>query len=248
MFFLIAIPLAMLPSLIWLLYYLRKDVHPEPNHLIMRVFVWGMVVTIIAAFIIFFFASLESDFAKRGFFIKDYLPYALTIPIVIIFINAFWEEVLKYLVVRFSILKNPEFDEPVDAMEYMIIVALAFAAVENILISANHSDLKSLSILLFVRFLGATLIHVLSSATLGFFLAKAIFWKKNRRRFPLKVGFVLLGTIIATGLHGIFNFLIIESSNLKRGGILYVVAGFLIILSFIVTREFRRLNYQSSKK
>jgi RsiW-degrading membrane proteinase PrsW (M82 family) len=42
-------------------------------------------------------------------------------------------EIFKYLVVRFKVIKNPAFDEPTDIMLYMIIAALGFAAVENIL-------------------------------------------------------------------------------------------------------------------
>jgi len=247
-FFLIAIPLALVPSLIWLFYYLKKDVHPEPNHLITKVFVWGMIVTILAAIVILICANIEKSLSNRGLSITDYLPYLFSVPLFMIFFNAFWEEGLKYLVVRFTIFKNPEFDEPVDAMEYMIIAALAFAAVENILIAASYSDIKSLSAILFVRFLGATLIHVLSSAVVGFFLAKAVFWKKNCRRFPLRAGTVCLGILIATGLHGAFNFLIIRSDNLQKEGFLYLVAAFLIVLAFVVTRWLRRLNLQSLTK
>ena len=247
MFYLIAIPLALVPSLIWLFYYLKKDVHPEPNQLIIKVFVWGMIATILTAIAILIYARVEESLVAQGLSILNYLPHIFTVSLFVIFFNAFWEEALKYLVVRFSILKNPEFDEPVDAMEYMIISALAFAAVENILIATSYSDLKNLYIILFVRFLGATLIHVLSSATLGFFLAKAIFWKKNRQRFPLRAGIVMLGLLIATSLHAVFNFLIIESSKSQKEGYiyLYLVAAFLIFLSFVVTRGLRKLNLQS---
>ena len=245
MFYFVTIPLALTPSLVWLFYYLKKDVHPEPNRFVIRVFLWGMTITVLVAIGIMIYTKIDQDLLKNGFNILDHLPYLFSVPIFIIFLNAFWEEGLKYLIVRFTVLKNPEFDEPVDAMEYMIIVALAFAAVENILIAITHSDIQSLSAILFVRFLGATLIHALSSAVLGFFLARAIFWRKNRHRFPLRLGFVWLGLIIATGLHGLFNFLIIESDNLQKEGFLYLIAILLIILSFVVMRGLRRLNLQS---
>ena len=41
---------------------------------------------------------------------------------------------LSLLIVFFSMKRNPVFDEPEDAMIYMIVVALGFAAVENILV------------------------------------------------------------------------------------------------------------------
>lgn len=38
--------LGITPSLIWLLYYLKKDIHPEPKRMIVRVFILGMLATI----------------------------------------------------------------------------------------------------------------------------------------------------------------------------------------------------------
>ena len=40
-----------LPSLVWLLYYLAKDMHPEPKKAILRVFLWGMVMTVPVLFV-----------------------------------------------------------------------------------------------------------------------------------------------------------------------------------------------------
>ena len=44
------------------------------------------------------------------------------------------EEVLKFYTGYLFIRKKPDFDEPVDAMIYLIAVGLGFATVENILI------------------------------------------------------------------------------------------------------------------
>jgi len=272
MFSLLILPLAFLPSLIWLLFYLRKDIHPEPNRLIVRVFLWGLLVTM-AMVLILGGDIIAQEIIKGG----GNVGWAITIHkcyqviyrlyyaflslcagtflfkfiasfLFIIFFNAFWEETLKYLVVRFTILKNKEFDEPVDAMEYMIIVALAFAAVENLLIGLKQGNLVELGNVLFPRFLGATFIHALSSAIVGFFVARAVFHRKNRRRYSLSVGFVLIGLLIASGLHGFFNFLIIKSDDLKKPLYLYLIAVFLLFLSLIVMRGFRRLNIQSLRR
>ena len=35
-----------LPSLTWLFYYLRKDLHPESKKMILKVFLWGALSTI----------------------------------------------------------------------------------------------------------------------------------------------------------------------------------------------------------
>ncbi len=43
--------LGILPSIIWLLYYLKKDTHPEPRLMILKIFFWGMLSALPAIFI-----------------------------------------------------------------------------------------------------------------------------------------------------------------------------------------------------
>lgn len=208
-----------LPSIIWLLFYLRKDSHPESNRMILKIFFYGMLVAIPAILI------------EMGFF-------ELAFPVIFnIFIGvALIEEFLKYLVVKGKVLHDPEFDEPLDAMLYMIIAALGFAAVENILIlfSLGPTFLltETLSTTLF-RFLGATFLHALCSGTLGYFLALSFFRTRKRGRL------LLLGLLIATFLHGFYNFAIIEIE-----GYLTFLIPVLILLSLaiFVTFGFKRLK------
>ena len=47
----IAIILGLIPSIIWLLFYLRKDQRPEPNRIVILVFILGMIVTLPAALV-----------------------------------------------------------------------------------------------------------------------------------------------------------------------------------------------------
>lgn len=254
-FFLTALPLAFLPSILWLLFYLRKDVHPEPNRAVLRAFFWALFITFLAAFLIAGAQALIEALETSGegpkiitsFFIFLFVNSPLAV-----FFNAFWEEGLKFLIVKKKIINTPDFDEPVDAMEYMIIVALGFAAVENILIALKYSSenraFRELFSVLFTRFVGATLLHVLASAIVGYFLARAIFWKKDKRPYPFRLGLVFLGLLIATGLHGVFNFLIIKSEQLSSKIYLYLVALLLFGMALTVTRCLRKLNQQSLKR
>jgi len=68
MLFSFYIVLATLPSLVWLLFYLRKDKHPEPNSMVIKVFTLG-ILSAFAAVILekFFIAGLEK-FPFRGLF------------------------------------------------------------------------------------------------------------------------------------------------------------------------------------
>ncbi|PIP17356.1 MAG: hypothetical protein COX44_00310, partial [Candidatus Portnoybacteria bacterium CG23_combo_of_CG06-09_8_20_14_all_37_13] len=110
--------LGVLPSVIWLLFYLRKDVHPEPNSQVIKIFFYGML------------AAIPAVFLEKGIFESTLNPpfSNLFSPFLIIIFNtligvALIEEVLKYLVVKEKILKSAEFDEPTDALLYMIIAA-----------------------------------------------------------------------------------------------------------------------------
>src|SRR3989344_4984826 len=118
-----------LPSLVWLFYYLRKDLHPEPKRMIIKVFLYGVLITVP----VFFIQVGLSGLLKQ----LQYLPLFASFPIIIDIIKwfiviALVEEVLKYLVVKTIVFRSGELEEPLDIMLYMVVVALGFAALENI--------------------------------------------------------------------------------------------------------------------
>jgi len=199
-----------LPSIIWLLFYLRKDVHPESNKQILKVFFYGITAGFCAIVIEMMFKEILSPKSVLYIFIG----------------GAFVEEYLKYLVVKFEILKNPELDEPFDIMLYMIIAALGFAALENILILCQYHPflelLETLNITTW-RFLTATFLHTLCSGILGYFLALSFLNLKNQKKF------FLIGLFLASMLHGFYNLFIIIGSGWILILILPITAFFILI-------------------
>ncbi len=216
-----------IPSFIWLIFYLRKDVHPESNRQIIKIFFYGMLAALPAIFL---------EMGILGETKKLNLPSTF-ISILNIFIGvAFVEEFLKYLVVREKVFNSAELDEPIDVVLYMIIVALGFAASENILIlfSLGPTFLfgEAFSISIF-RFLGATFLHALSSGMLGYFLALSFYETRNRGKF------LLLGLGIATLLHGLYNFSIIEI----EGNLSFLIPTIILLsLAIFLTFGFKRLK------
>ena len=212
-----------LPSIIWLLFFLREDAHPESNRMILKVFFYGIIAAFIA--VIFEFGFLELS-----------LRISLT-PIVILILNIFIgvalvEEFSKYIVVKKIAIVDPELDEPLDVMLYMVIAGLGFAALENIFVLLdlglpfNISNTISLTLL---RFLGATFLHALCSGTIGFFLALSLFKAKN------KLKLIITGLVIAAFLHGLFNFSIIRfegSLKIVIPGIILGGSGIFVLLAF----------------
>jgi len=215
-----------LPSLIWLNFYLKRDVRPEPKLKVLKIFFFGILSTMPA---IFFETAIFGLFSKLNF------P-SLTIFILNIFLGvALVEEILKFLVVKLEVLNDPDFDEPIDAMIYMIISALGFAASENILIlfplkSSFLSQILGISLL---RFLGATFLHTLCTAITGFFIGLSFFEKKARRKL------IYLGLTLAILLHGFYNFSIMKMGE----GLKVLIPPTLLIISAIfVSFGFKRLK------
>ncbi|HCX27780.1 MAG TPA: hypothetical protein DHI91_01425 [Candidatus Portnoybacteria bacterium] len=230
--------LGILPSFIWLVFYLHKDVHPEPNKMVLKVFLAGALMGPVAIFLelvamrVFnltpewptFFATL---YQNTNLFLLNVLLFA---PLV--------EEGLKYLAVKWQVLKNPAFDEPFDAMLYLVISGLGFAAVENLLslfLAPNLTLQFALSQTL-ARFLSATFLHTLSSGILGYFLARSFLDFKNRR---LILG---LGFVLAVAFHSFYNYLawLMEINKF----ISLAIALYLILMASLVTWQFQHLRKQ----
>lgn len=190
-----------LPALLWLWFWLFEDKkHPEPKRLIFLAFFMGMLT-------IPFVVPLQK-YAQTFLF-----------GTALIVVWAAIEELFKYFFAYFSVLRRKEVDEPIDGVIYMISVALGFAALENVLFLldpiANGGIAEGFLTGNF-RFLGATLLHVLSSATVGVFIAFGFCKRKGVKRL-----LTTLGIILAISLHTLFNFFIIKSNGT---GILYVFA------------------------
>jgi len=132
----------------------------------------------------------------------------------------------------------------------MIIAALGFAAFENILIFLSPSTFslslgKTLALASF-RFVSATFLHALCSATVGFFLALSFFEIKKRARL------LAIGLGIATLLHGLYNFSITNPDLIYRPfGIIiekeekleFIIPVIILIgLAFFVTFGFQRVK------
>ncbi len=219
--------LSFLPSILWLTFFLQEDKRPEPGKMIVKIFFYGMVATIpvilISLLIYFFLAQTNiSEFAMKI--------------IMVVLITSFTEETAKYLIVKKSVLKSPECDEPIDIMIYAITAALGFAALENIFFLFPLGEAfyyKEMILGSFFRFMSGTFLHALTSGIMGYFLAISILRKK--RRF-----FSLLGLFLAIALHAFYNFFVIISS--LHEFFLILVPATLIILFIIVFLCFRKLK------
>ncbi len=228
---LLAIIGGIVPALVWLWFWLKEDTrHPEPKPLIGETFLLGAL------------AVIPAYFLEKLFGISD-LP---TVGATLWWLVLAWatvEEILKYQAVRVGAMRSHFYDEPVDPMIYLITAALGFAAVENTLfiLSALGQGGSELAYLLTgnFRFLGATLVHIVSSALVGGMLGISFYRSAAAKRVYLVGG--LLAAIL---LHAVFNYFIIKSASdeiFKIFALLWA-AGVVLILFFERVKKTGKIN------
>lgn len=192
--FAIAIAGGIFPALAWLWFWLKEDSrHPEPRRLIALAFIAGMLTVIIV---------IPIQKLIAGLFATQTAVFTAWSAI---------EEFAKYAVAWLTVLHRHENDEPVDAVIYMVAVALGFAGLENalFLLSPLSGETVAQAVLTGnLRFIGATLLHVFSSAIIGIALAYSFYKPTLVREW-----YAAVGVILASLLHAGFNFLILNTAD-----------------------------------
>jgi len=230
-----------LPALLWLWFFLREDSkHPEPKWLILSSFMVGMVAVLLA---------LPAEMLGKCIATGDWPLNAWSSPLNTfsyckaltnvhpIFLWAAMEELLKYFVAVVVILWRRAVDEPIDAMVYLITVALGFAALETglfLMEPLGRGDITGGILTGNLRFMGAALIHTLSSAVVGFSIALTFY-----RNYFIQFISLCTGLFIAIVLHALFNHHIIESSGENTAIVFFFVWIGVVILLLLFERAKR---------
>ena len=182
-----------LPTLIWLLFWQLEDrCEPEPKRYIFLCFLGGAVSVLVA---------LPLERFTMG--ILSGLPLLAS--------WALFEEIAKFGAAYLAALRLKVFDEPLDAVIYLVTAALGFSAVENTLFLVSpltSGDTLRTIVTGDLRFMGATLLHILTSATIGIALSLS-FYKGTKARTYAALG----GVVLAVFLHTLFNFFILREGS-----------------------------------
>ena len=191
-----------LPSLLWLFFWLMEDSrNPEPKRYIILCFLVGMVFVIPWSADGAYGFVLPLEHLTAGYFSGPLLLLSW----------ATIEEIAKFLAAYLVALHTRASDEPLDAVVYMVTAALGFSAAENILFllgPISQGDIAQTILTGDLRFIGATLLHTLASATVGIALAVSFFKKPAVRRM-----YAFAGVVLAIALHTAFNFFILGSGS-----------------------------------
>jgi RsiW-degrading membrane proteinase PrsW (M82 family) len=209
-----------IPAFIWLFFWLLEDrCQPEPKRYIFFAFLAGMLSVLIA---------LPTEKYAAGFLSSNFA----------IFIGwAIIEELLKFGAAYFAALRFAAYDEPLDAVIYLVTAALGFSALENALFlwaPLMHGELFRALVTENLRFMGATLLHTLASATVGLALALSFYKPAAERKV-----YAVCGVILAITLHTVFNFFILQQGAGATFWI-FLCVWFGIIASLLLTERIKQ--------
>lgn len=229
----------LLPSLIWLAFWLTEDrCQPEPKIRLILTFLAGMAT-------VGFMLPLEQFIAQNEQLISPFfkvpgMPEFIIANLVII-LWATSEEIAKACAAAFGLFSRA-YDEPIDAIIYFTTAALGFAAAENALylFSSLGTGAGVQSFLTGdLRFVGATLLHTLSSALVG--AVMAIFFYAH---WAIRIGMFVFGLILAIGLHVLFNFFILWAGGAAAlYAFLPIWLGIVLLLAVIERVKDRQRDY-----
>ena len=245
-----------IPTLIWLYFWTREDrENPEPKSMIALAFIGGMIAVFISLFLEKYLFGLGLKNLITSSFLSNTLPwfeqiaqtYKLSHPLtanplanvlLVVVFAPFIEEISKFIMAYILVLRSKDDDEPLDPMIYMITTALGFAAVENMLFLINPFVDHNFILTIFtgnMRFVGATLLHTISSASVAIFISFHFFDSKMKKFF-----FTIFGIMFAIIIHGTFNFLMIGDQSASTLALeLIWITVIIILLAFEKIKKIR---------
>lgn len=212
-----------LPSILIILFFVNSDKFKEPKSEIIKVFIFGILITIPA----YILNTFLGDFWYNNTRVSQNLisSFLTAAPV---------EEGLKLSILYYFVYKMKDFNEPLDGIVYGVTASLGFATLENIYyvyLLADHFQTSSMALAV-LRSFSAVPAHAVFGIFMGYFFMKYSFIKKGDNLF--------FAFIIPFVLHGCYNLFI--ASN-------FFVSLTLIIVAWIVAlRLFSRLKKTQKRK
>lgn len=208
----------LIPSLIWLWFWLHEDnKHKEPKKIIFITFLLGMLGAFAALFLQYLF---NRYFNSHIIDINNYKTINLIFVII--------EEFIKFVCAYVIFFRTKLFDEPIDAFIYLMTAAIGFAAMENSLHLIKpliEGQTFELIVNTQIRFIGANILHVASSGLLALFIGYSFC-----KRPLVREVYIWFGLITATLTHWLFNLFLLTSVD----SIVFVFLATWAVIIFII--------------
>jgi len=220
-FVLYALAGSLIPTFFWLWFWSRRDRFcPEPKIHLLGAFIFGALAALF---------TLPTQSLVASIF------GATTTIAMVLFVCV--EEYIKYACCWYIAMNNnPYYNERIDPIIYLATTALGFAALENVLYFLqylNNFELDIATIEGGKRIIGATVLHMVTSATIGIFIAWAFFGNKAKKTLALGIG-LLLAIVIHVGFNHLVTF---TDQNMVL--IAFSASWFLLMLILIIIELLR---------
>ncbi|MCP4292286.1 MAG: PrsW family intramembrane metalloprotease [bacterium] len=200
---------AVIPSLILMIWFHKRDANPEPQAVLWKTAGLGVLAAIpVVAVVLFYNNRIEA--------IESPLWYGLMSAF---FSAAIPEEFFKFIVLYFYAARLRDFDEPMDGVVYGVAASLGFATIENILYVTQSGFGVAI-----LRAFTSVPAHALFGAVMGVFVGKARF-PGERSRF-----FLFQALAWPTILHGLYDFPLMANSAAADRQFDGGVSGYLMLL------------------
>jgi protease PrsW len=185
---------AVVPSLLLVFYFVRRDLFPEPARVIWGTFGLG-IATIPGVLLV----AVPIGALLEG------IPDPLVAGLLAAFLTAAVpEELFKFIVVRGFAARHAAFDEPMDGVVYGAVASLGFATLENILyVASGGFGVAAL------RAFTAVPAHAFMGAIMGYYVGRAKFHPDE------KVRATVLAYFVPMVLHGLYDFPILTLKHLS---------------------------------
>ena len=215
--------ITIVPSLIILSFFFFSDKFKEPKQTIAIVFFLGILICLPAGIINdFMYETFNdgSDFSER-------LSSS--------FLSAAWsEELLKFIILYFIVLRRNEFNEPMDGIVYGVTVSLGFATFENydyVFYWAEEWGIDPYQMAVW-RSYSAVPMHGLMGCIMGFYFGMYAFTANKK--------YLVLCLFIPFIIHGFYNFLPHPSH--------FMVLGIVVIYSIALHSQFKKMQWMKNKE
>jgi RsiW-degrading membrane proteinase PrsW (M82 family) len=218
---------AIIPMLSYLLIIWWADRYDrEPFWLVLKNYLWGALGAVTFAIV---WSVLIS--ALVSVFVKDEIHLG---NIETILVAPFVEEITKGAFL-FLTIRNKKFDNITDGIVYGGAIGLGFGMTENFLYFITYGDtLANWMLIVIIRTLFSAVMHCVSTATFGAFIAYSRFKKAS-----LKIFYVLTGLIIAIFIHLAWNLSVSFEQTTLLGFLfmIFTIALFISVFAISISGE-----------
>ena len=215
--------ITIVPSLIILGFFFFSDKFKEPKPTIAIVFALGCLIC--------FPAGMINDFMYETFNDGSDFSERLSSS----FYSAAWsEELLKFIILYFIVLRRNEFNEPMDGIVYGVTVSLGFATFENydyVFYWAEEWGIDPYQMAVW-RSYSAVPMHGLMGCIMGFYFGMYAFTASKK--------YLVLCLFIPFIIHGFYNFLPHPSH--------FMVLGIVVIYSIVLHSQFKKMQWKKNKE